>query len=172
MYLILFMPTYAVQNLKLPSYAGYLGGIISGIITLIGAPFAGKLADRIGCVKVMFSASVVAMVVAFPLFLILVASPSVAVLTIVQVVLGILMAAYFGPLPALLADMFPTNIRTTGMSIAYNVGVTLFGGFAPLILAWLVSTTGSLLAPNYYYIVIALISLIGLVNARQRFGKR
>lgn len=171
-YLILFMPTYAVQNLKLPSYAGYLGGIISGIITLIGAPFAGKLADRIGCVKVMFSAAVVAVVVAFPLFLILVASPSVAVLTIVQVVLGILMATYFGPLPALLADMFPTNIRTTGMSIAYNVGVTLFGGFAPLILAWLVSTTGSLLAPSYYYIVIGLISLVGLVIARQRFGKR
>ncbi len=171
-YLILFMPTYAVQNLELPSYAGYLGGIISGIVTLIGAPLAGKLADRIGCVKVMLSAAVVAVLVAFPLFLVLVAAPNVAMLTAIQVVLGILMAAYFGPLPALLADMFPTNIRTTGMSISYNVGVTLFGGFAPLILAWLVSTTGSLLAPSYYYIVIGLISLAGLVVARRVFGKR
>lgn len=167
------MPTYAVQNLKLASYAGYLGGIISGIDTLIGAPFAGKLADRIGCVRDMFSAAVVDVVVAFPLFLILVASPSsVAVLMIVRVVLGILMATYFGPMPALLADMFPTNIRTTGMPISYHVGVRLFGGIASLILAWLVSTTGSLLAPSYYYIVIALISLVGLVIARQRFGKR
>ena len=171
-YLILFMPTYAVRNLELPSYAGYLGGIISGIVTLVGAPLAGKLADRIGCVRVMLAAAVVAVVVAFPLFLVLVASPSVAVLTIVQVVLGILMATYFGPLPALLADMFPTNIRTTGMSISYNVGVTLFGGFAPLILAWLVSTTGSLLAPSYYYILIGLISLGGLAAARTVFGKR
>lgn len=171
-YLILFMPTYSVQNLELPSYAGYLGGIISGIVTLIGAPVAGKVADRIGCVRVMLFAAVVAVVVSFPLFLMLVASPSVAMLTIVQVVLGILMAAYFGPLPALLADMFPTNIRTTGMSISYNVGVTLFGGFAPLILAWLVNSTGSLLAPSYYYIVIGLISIVGLVVARRSFGKR
>ncbi|MBM6622147.1 MFS transporter [Micrococcaceae bacterium RIT802] len=171
-YLILFMPTYSVQNLELPSYAGYLGGIISGVVTLIGAPLAGKVADRIGCVRVMLGAAVVAVVVAFPLFLMLVASPSVAMLTVVQVVLGILMAAYFGPLPALLADMFPTNIRTTGMSISYNVGVTLFGGFAPLILAWLVNSTGSLLAPSYYYIVIGLISIVGLVVARRSFGKR
>lgn len=170
-YLILFMPTYAVRNLELPSYAGYLGGIISGIVTLIGAPLAGKLADRIGCVRLMFTAAVVAVLVAFPLFLVLVTAPSVAVLTIVQVVLGILMATYFGPLPALLADMFPTTIRTTGMSISYNVGVTLFGGFAPLILAWLVDTTGSLLAPSYYYIVIGLISIGGLVAARRAFGK-
>ncbi|MCY0906062.1 MFS transporter [Arthrobacter sp. H14-L1] len=171
-YLILFMPTYAVQNLHLPSYAGYLGGIISGIVTLIGAPLAGKLADRIGPVRVMMTAAVIAVVVAYPLFAILVASPSVAMLTAVQVVLGVLMAMYFAPLPALLSDMFPTNIRTTGMSISYNVGVTLFGGFAPLILAWLVTSTGSLMAPSYYYIAIALISLAGLVVMRRTFGKR
>jgi MFS transporter, MHS family, proline/betaine transporter len=30
--------------------------------------------------------------------------------------------------------MFPTNIRSTGISVAFNIGVTVFGGFAPLIL--------------------------------------
>jgi len=30
--------------------------------------------------------------------------------------------------------MFPTNIRSTGMSVSFNIGVTVFGGFAPLIL--------------------------------------
>ena len=171
-YLILFMPTYAVQNLHLPGYAGYLGGIISGIVTLVGAPLAGKLADRVGPVRVMTIAAVIAIVVAFPLFAILVAAPGVGMLTVVQVILGVLMALYFGPLPALLSDMFPTSIRTTGMSISYNVGVTLFGGFAPLVLAWLVNSTGSLLAPSYYYIAIALISLVGLVVTRRKFGKR
>ncbi|WP_223841738.1 MFS transporter [Kocuria sp. cx-455] len=141
------MPTYAVQNLHLPGYAGYLGGIISGIVTLVGAPLVGKLADRVGPARVMTVAAVAAVVVTYPLFVILVASPGVGMLTAVQVVLGALMVLYFGPLPALLSEMFPTNIRTTGMSIAYNVGVTLFGGFAPLVLAWLVNSTGSLLAP-------------------------
>ena len=47
-YLIVYLPTFAVKNLALPSYAGYLGGIISGLVTLIGAPYVGKLADRVG----------------------------------------------------------------------------------------------------------------------------
>ena len=77
-----------------------------------------------------------------------------------------------GPLPALLAEMFPTNIRSTGMSVSYNLGVTSFGGFAPLILTWLIARTGSLLAPSYYYIVVAFVSLIGLTVARTRQGHR
>jgi MHS family proline/betaine transporter-like MFS transporter len=96
----------------------------------------------------------------------------VLALTIVEVILGILMAVYFGPLPALLGQMFPTNIRSTGMSVSYNIGVTVFGGFAPLILTWLIARTGSLLAPSYYYVFVAIVSLVGLTMARTRHGHR
>lgn len=65
-----------------------------------------------------------------------------------------------------------TNIRSTGMSVSYNIGVTLFGGFAPLILTWLIARTGSLLAPSYYYMLVATVSLIGLTVARTRQGHR
>jgi len=171
-YLILYMPTFAVENLDLPSYAGYLGGIISGLVTLIGAPYVGKLADRVGPAAVMTVATVSAIVVAWPMFKILVGNPSVLALTVVQLILGILLAFYFGPLPALLAEMFPTNLRATGMSVSYNIGVTVFGGFAPLILTWLIAQTGSLLAPSYYYMVIGIVSLVGLTFARKRLGQR
>jgi len=171
-YLILYMPTFAVENLDLPSYAGYLGGIISGLVTLIGAPYVGKLADRVGPAAVMTVATVSAIVLAWPMFKILVGNPSVLALTVVQLILGILLAFYFGPLPALLAEMFPTNLRATGMSVSYNIGVTVFGGFAPLILTWLIAQTGSLLAPSYYYMVIGIVSLVGLTFARKRLGQR
>jgi MHS family proline/betaine transporter-like MFS transporter len=171
-YLIVYMPTFAVKSLHLPTYAGYLGGIISGVVTLIGAPCVGKLADRVGCVNVMRVAATAAIVLGWPLFEILVANPNVATLTIVQVILGILLAFYFGPLPALLAEMFPTNIASTGMSVSYNIGVTVFGGFAPLILTWLIASTGSLLAPSYYYVLVAIVSLVGLTVARTRLGHR
>lgn len=171
-YLILYMPTFAVENLDLPSYAGYLGGIISGLVTLIGAPYVGKLADRVGPAPVMTVATVSAIVLAWPMFKILVGNPSVLALTVVQLILGILLAFYFGPLPALLAEMFPTNLRATGMSVSYNIGVTVFGGFAPLILTWLIAQTGSLLAPSYYYMVIGIVSLVGLTFARKRLGQR
>ena len=166
-YLILYMPTFAVTNLHLPRYAGFLGGIISGLVSLIGVPFVGRLADRTGPIRIMLVAGVVALVLALPLFLVLVANPSVLVLTLVQVVLGILMALYFGPLPALLTSMYPTEIRTTGLSISYNLGVTLFGGFAPIVLTWLISRYG-LLSPSYYFMAVAVVSLVGLFVIRSR----
>ncbi|MDQ2846804.1 MAG: MFS transporter, partial [Actinomycetota bacterium] len=52
-YLILYMPTFAVKSLHLPGYAGYLGGIVAGLVTLAGTPFVGNLADRVGAAKVM-----------------------------------------------------------------------------------------------------------------------
>jgi MHS family proline/betaine transporter-like MFS transporter len=171
-YMILFMPTYAVNNLGLPGYAGYLGGIVAGLVTLVGAPFVGILADRVGRVRVMTVAAVLGFVAIVPLFAVLVAHPSVAVLTAVQAVLGVLMALYFGPMPALLSSIFPTTIRTTGMSISYSVGVTVFGGFAPLVLAWLLDATGTLMAPSYYYLVVAAVSLGCLVHARRGLGQR
>ena len=171
-YTILFMPTFSIQNLDLPSWAAYLGGVVAGLVTLVGSPFVGHLADRVGPGKVMLAAAALGVVAVYPLFLWLVAVPTVATLTAVQAVLGVVMALYFGPLPALLTEMFPTEIRTTGMSVAYNLGVTVFGGFAPLALAWLVSATGSLTAPSMYYAAVALLSLVSLVVARTRYAVR
>ena len=59
-YLILFMPTFAVKSLHLPGYAGYLGGMISGVVTLVGVPFVGTLADRVGAARVMRATAVAA----------------------------------------------------------------------------------------------------------------
>ena len=171
-YTILFMPTFSIQNLDLPSWAAYVGGIVAGLVTLVGSPFVGRLADRVGCGKVMLVAALVGVLAVYPLFLWLVAVPTVATLTAVQVVLGLIMALYFGPMPALLSEMFPTAIRTTGMSIAYNVGVTVFGGFAPLVLAWLISATGSLTSPSIYYAAVAALSLVSVLIARRRYGVR
>ena len=47
-YLIIYMPTFAVENRDLPGYAAQLGGIISGLVALVGAPLVGKLADGSG----------------------------------------------------------------------------------------------------------------------------
>ena len=171
-YMILFMPTYAVNNLGLPGYSGFLGGIVAGAVTLVGAPFIGTLADRVGSIRIMTIAAVAGFVAIVPLFALVVNVPTVAVLTLVQAVLGALMALYFGPMPALLSSIFPTAIRTTGMSISYSVGVTIFGGFAPLVLAWLLDATGTLMAPSYYYLVVAVISLASLLYARRALGQR
>lgn len=171
-YTILFMPTYAIQNLHLPSYAGFLGGVVAGLVTLVGAPLVGHWADRVGPARLMTWTAILGLMVVYPLFRVLVAVPTVGTLTGIQVVLGIIMALYFGPMPAVLTEIFPTAIRSTGMSVSYNVGVTIFGGFAPLVLSWLVSTTGSLTSPSVYYAAVAALSLACLIVVRAVFRTR
>jgi MHS family proline/betaine transporter-like MFS transporter len=171
-YLILYMPTFAVKSLHLPGYAGYLGGIIAGLVTLAGTPFVGNLADRVGAARVMTVAAIAAIVLAWPLFKVLHAAPTVLTLTLVQIVFGVLMSFYFGPLPKLYGDLFPTNIRTTGMAVGYNIGVLIFGGFAAAIFTWLIEETGTTMSPSYYFIGVAVISLIAVLFARRRFGLR
>ena len=52
-YMILYMPTFAVTNLEIPATAAFLGGVVAGLVTLVGVPFVGHLADRVGPAKVM-----------------------------------------------------------------------------------------------------------------------
>ncbi|NHP16425.1 MFS transporter [Rhodococcus sp. IC4_135] len=171
-YLILYMPTFAVKNLGVSASAGYLGGIVAGLVTLITVPLIGHLADRVGPARVMTWASVAAIVLAWPLFKLMVGHPSTLTLVVVVSVLGVIMAFAFGPLPALMSSLFPAEIRATGMSLSYNLGVTLLGGIAPLVLTWLISTTGSLDAPSYYYMTVAVLSLGGLWSARTLFRQK
>jgi MHS family proline/betaine transporter-like MFS transporter len=145
---------------------------VAGIVVVIGVPLVGRLADRVGPARIMIGAAIAALVLAWPLFAIVIASRSVPVLIVSIGLLGVIMAFYFGPLPALLTTLYPSDVRATGVSTAYNIGVTVMGGIAPLVLTWLISLTGSLNAPSVYYMVVAVISLVGLVVARRSYGAR
>lgn len=171
-YMILYMPTFAVVNLGIPPTAAYLGGVVAGLIALVGSPYVGRLADRFGPARVMTFAAIGALVLAWPLFQLIVTNPNVPVFVLVIALLGLIMTFYFAPLPGLMSSLYPAAIRGTGMSTAYNLGVTLLGGIAPLVLTWLLSVTGSLNAPSFYYMGIAVISLIGLYFVRGRYQQR
>ncbi|MDR6742859.1 hypothetical protein J2X56_004894 [Herbaspirillum sp. 1173] len=60
-----------------------------------------------------------------------------------------------------LASLFPADVRSTGVSIAYNLAVTLFGGFSSLIATWLINFTGSPLAPVWYVAFAACLAVAG-----------
>ena len=126
-----YMPTYAVKQLHLPATTSFLGAAVTGILLMIAAPVVGALSDSHGRFKVMAIALGVAAVTTYPLFLLLTISPSAGTLMLVQIFAGLLLAACVGALPALLVDIFPENIRGTGLALSFNFSVTLFGGFAP-----------------------------------------
>lgn len=165
-----YMPTYAVKQLNLDAASSALGAVATGITLMLAAPLVGGLSDRYGRLRVMRCALLLVAATSYPLFLMLNTWPTPMMLLLVQAVVGVLLAACLSALPALLAEIFPTATRGTGLSLSYNFAVTLFGGFAPLIATWLIEISHNKLAPSFYVIGVGAVSLVavGVLSRRAR----
>lgn len=161
-YVILFyIPTYVVKYLHMPQREGFISGIVSGAVLMAMAPVFGALSDRVGKQRVLTIAAIVILLASYPLFSHLIKSPTFGTLLTFQVIFGVLIAAYTGPILALFTEMLPSRVRTTGLSLAYNGAVTIFGGFASFIITWLTQATGDAASASYYIIFAAVVSLLG-----------
>ncbi|MBR0715620.1 hypothetical protein [Bradyrhizobium liaoningense] len=81
------------------------------------------------------------------------------------------MLIYTAPASAVLAELFPTKVRATGISLTYSLGVAIFGGFTPAIITALVNWTGRPIAVAFYLVGAALISLLTVLTLRDRTGE-
>jgi MFS transporter, MHS family, proline/betaine transporter len=166
-YLVMYMPTYAVKQLGIPASVAFAAIVATGTVQLIGAPLVGNWSDNHGRTGVMLVATGLFLLLAYPAFRLLAAYPTFAVMMVVQILLGVVMTAYYGALPALLSELFPIQTRTTGMSLGYNIAVTIFGGFAPFVVTWLISASGNRLAPSFYLMAAAAVSGAALLRIRR-----
>ncbi|MEU5320003.1 MFS transporter [Streptomyces sp. NPDC021056] len=116
---------------------------VSACVALVVLPCASALSDKVGRRPVVLAGAVASAALAFPV-LALVDSGSPGLL-ILAVVLGhgIAQSTMYGPLGALLTEMFGTKVRYTGASLGYQ-GATLVGaGFSPMIAGSLVAGSGN-----------------------------
>jgi MFS family permease len=75
-------------------------------------------------------------------------------------ILVIYVTMVYGPIAAMLVELFPTKIRYTSMSLPYHIGNGWFGGFLPPIAFAIVAATGSIYSGLWYPIVVAVITLV------------
>lgn len=163
-----YMPTYAVKQLHIGSSASLASAVVTGLMVMFLSPVFGALSDKVGRIRVIATALTLIALTTYPMFATLVAYPTLGTLLIAQAIVGILLAAILAPLPALLSEIFPTRIRGTGLALSYNFSVTIFGGFAPLIVTWLITATESKTSPSFYVLGTAAISLSALWALRHR----
>ncbi|EJM18017.1 arabinose efflux permease family protein [Pseudomonas sp. GM21] len=84
------------------------------------------------------------------------------------VILIIISAMCYGPLAALMVELFPTRIRYTSMSLPYHIGNGWFGGFLPTVSFALVVYTGDIFYGLWYPVVITAVSLVvGMICLRE-----
>ncbi|WP_233273016.1 MFS transporter [Paraburkholderia acidisoli] len=157
-----YLPVYAVSQLKLPVSAPFIVLMVTGTLRMILIPLFGLLSDRVGRKPVMGVSMALYVLTIYPLFLWLVAAPSLPRLLGAEIVFAVLMAAALGPASTALAELFPAQVRATGLSISYNVATTLFGGFSPFLVTWLISATGDKMMPAYFVTVAMLVGLAAL----------
>jgi hypothetical protein len=83
-------------------------------------------------------------------------------------ILVIYVTMVYGPIAAMLVEMFPTRIRYTSMSLPYHIGNGWFGGLLPATALAIVAQTGNMYNGLWYPIVIALVTLvIGVIFVRE-----
>ncbi len=108
------------------------------------------------------------LIFAYPSFWILNRWPGELSLILVQLILGLMLVVYAVPAYAVGAELFPTRVRSTGLSIIYSVGVTLFGSLTPFVGTVLVAITRDRIAVAYWFILAAIISLAALALLTDR----
>ncbi|HEV3395163.1 MAG TPA: MFS transporter [Xanthobacteraceae bacterium] len=163
---LLYMTGYFVTVGKLPQPTAQLIGTVCLAIFVTLIPFTGMLSDRIGRRPLLMASCIGYAVLSYPLFVM--GSSGIASLAfLAQFLMIVFQSLYAGPCPAAYAELFPTRVRYTALSIGYNIAVALFGGFAPFIATWLIRETGNPLAPAFYVISAAVITFVILTRIRE-----
>ena len=87
--------------------------------------------------------------------------------------LALYVTMVYGPIAALLVELFPTRIRYTSMSLPYHIGNGWFGGFLPTTAFAMVAATGDIYYGLWYPIVVAVITLVaGLLFLPETFRRK
>lgn len=163
MYMVLFyMPTYLVRTLGYPSKAAFALVSLASVLLALVPPLASRFADRLPRRKPMLYWTLgMPILLVYPAFLLLGGQNwLVCMLAIALLILPL--AVGTGAFMALLMEAFPQAERATGVSIIYSFGVTIFGGFSPLLVTWLISVTGDPQTPALYLIGAGILSLLSL----------
>jgi len=161
--LLLYLPTYVQRALGFTPSEAFTAAVAGNVVMAVGCVVSGRVADRIGRLLTVRIGAVLLLVATYPVLAWVVASHSVIALFVGQAVFCGIVSVFTGSVPAVVAPLFPPRLRSTGISITYNFAAVVFGGFAPAVLTFLTQSTHNTMAPAFYVVAAAAVSLVALV---------
>ncbi len=165
---LIYMPTFAGTQLGIPLKDAFKAQVVALLCLTLIIPVVGALSDRVGRRPPMVIGTVGCLIALVPLFEHLHANPNLGTLMLTQAALCSLIGIFYGPLSTAVAEQFPPGVRSTGLSLAYNLAVMLFGGFAQFFVTKLIVVTGQPIAAAYYVMFGAAVGLVATLALRTR----
>ncbi|MFJ4027704.1 MFS transporter [Paenarthrobacter sp. NPDC089989] len=168
--LIAFFISYATKALKMPTPQILLATTIASFGWLIFTMVGGWLSDKIGRVKTFLLGYALVFAWMIPLFA-LIDSKDIVLYGLALFVLTIGLGLSYGPMSAMYAEMFPPQVRYSGISIGYALGAILGGAFAPTIAQALLDQTKWSGSVGIYIMALCVISAVGVILAKETKGR-
>jgi MFS transporter, MHS family, metabolite:H+ symporter len=138
--------SYVVGVVGVQQSVGALSLIFAPLLGALIVPLAGILADRYGRVIVYRGFAIFQLLVAFPVWWVLTLGNVVSTILVISIALGVGTWGMFGAQGAFLPELFGSNHRYVGVSMAREVSAVISGGVAPVIgsaiIAWVISING------------------------------
>lgn len=141
-----------------PSKPAQMGALIGLAVFTVLQPLSGRLSDRIGRKPMLLFYALGSAIAFVPL--ILMVKPGIGPVGYIlpPVIAGVFLAAYAGSLAAVMAEQFPPEVRTAGISLPYGLAVAIFGGFTPVL-------SEKLLAAGRYPLFMGIVVVLCLASA-------
>ena len=130
---------------------------------MLAIPVWARLSDRFGRRPLLLISFLGTALGPYPAFLIM--PWSVMAAAIAQIALGQILAIWLSIAFATYCEQFPTRVRSSGVSLGYNLGSMIAAGPAPYIATWLIPIIGRVHAPALMLIAFALVSACDMADA-------
>ena len=167
--LIAFFATYAVSALGMDRPTVLLATTLTSFGWLIFTLWGGMVSDKLGRVRTFQIGYGFLALWAVPMWF-LIDTANIFWYFVALFVLTFGLGLSYGPQAALYAEMFPANVRYSGVSIGYALGAILGGAFAPMIAEALMNATGMSLTIGLYIAVAAVVSLVAVSMIKEPKG--
>jgi MFS transporter, MHS family, proline/betaine transporter len=154
-----YLSVHFQKFMSLSPYTSFLLLMYTTLIFAILPPFWGILSKRYTYRKLLRVTSVVIAILYVPIF-ILISTPNYYALIGGLTLMAMIASAILTPTYIYFSDLFPTSLRYSGVAVSFNIGITLIGGFTPVMSTYLVDTTSIPYAPAFYIVALAVFYLI------------
>jgi len=167
-YFLNYMTTYALNELAFTPGSAMASTILIGVCVVVFSLVGGWMADRVGRKMTIIAPRLILLLLLLPGLEIINTWRSEMVFYSVITVFAALQCISGSGVLVVLCENFPKYVRSTGFSIAFAFGITLFGGTAQIVFSWLIKVTGNPVSPGYYLIAANILCLAATVMLKER----